>query len=118
MSTEPDPTKEVPEDTGTSSTAEGDTPVDPPTEEDETKPGEEQPPPPAPDIPAPQPYEPATWYSVESVCITTGCPNLNTTTIEPMVYSNAGTIVMVCGLCNQRRPILNATKLDPQPEMS
>lgn len=102
----------------TASSEDPDAPVDPPTEEDETKPGEEQPPPPAPDIPAPQPYEPATWYSVESVCVTETCPNLNTTTVEPLVYSNAGTIVMVCGLCNQRRPILSATKLDPQPEMS
>jgi hypothetical protein len=48
----------------------------------------------------------------------TPCPNLNETTTEPMVYSNGGTIVMVCGLCNQVRPILEAVKLDPQPEMS
>nr|WSZ21131.1 hypothetical protein OH837_49275 [Streptomyces canus] len=118
MSTETDPTEETPEDTGTSSTTDGEAPVDPPVEEDETKPEEGTEPPPAPDIPAPQPYQPATWYSVESVCTTEACPNLNTTTVEPMVYSNAGTIIMVCGLCGHRRPILSATKLDPQPEMS
>jgi len=52
------------------------------------------------------------------VCTTETCPNLNTTTTEPMVYSNGGNIVMVCGLCNHVRPILEAVKLDPQPEMS
>jgi hypothetical protein len=113
MSSEPEPTTDV-----TASTEDTEAPVDPPTEEDETKPGEEQPPPPAPDIPTPQPYEPATWYSVTSVCTTDTCPNLNTTTTEPMVYSNGGNIVMVCGLCNRVRPILEAVKLDPQPEMS
>jgi len=76
-------------------------------------------PPDAPPAP-PQPivFEPFTWYQVTSTCTTPACPNLNTTTTEPMVYSNAGTVIMVCGLCNQRRTILAATKLDPQPEMS
>lgn len=98
-------------------------PVDSPAVEDETKP-EETETPPAPDIPTPLTFEPATYYAVTSVCVTedTGdgdpCRNLNTQTTEPMVYSNAGTIIMICGLCNQRRPILAATKLDPQPEVS
>ena len=34
------------------------------------------------------------------------------------MYSNAGTIIMICGLCGQQRPILEAVKLDPQPEVS
>jgi hypothetical protein len=55
---------------------------------------------------------------VESACITVTCPNLNTTTTEPMVYSNAGTIRMICGVCGKDRKILSAVRLDPQPEMS
>jgi hypothetical protein len=62
--------------------------------------------------------EPATWYEVTSVCVTTTCVNLNTTTTEPMAYSNAGDLRMLCGLCGQYRPILDYRKLDPQPEMS
>jgi hypothetical protein len=62
--------------------------------------------------------EPGTWYEVTSVCTTDTCPNLNTSTTEPMVYSNAGAIRMVCGVCGKFRPILSVTKLDPQPEMS
>lgn len=80
---------------------------------------EEEPPPPPPEQPTePIVFEPATWYEVTSVCVTETCPNLNTTTTEPLVYSNAGTVTMICGVCGQRRPILAATKLDPQPEMS
>jgi hypothetical protein len=62
--------------------------------------------------------EPGTWYEVTSVCTTETCPNLNTSTTEPQVYSNAGAIRMVCGVCGKFRPILEVTKLDPQPEMS
>jgi hypothetical protein len=87
-----------------------------PTPEEETTP----PPPPPPDdtMGTVVNVEPGTWYEVTSVCATTTCPNLNTSTTEPMVYSNAGAIRMVCGLCGQNRPILEVTKLDPQPEMS
>lgn len=124
MSTEPTP-EPIPDD----STPEPPPPTeaDAPTADPEPEPDPEEtppPPPPAPDIPAPQPYEPATWYKVTSVCTTqdkgdgTPCPNLNTTTTEPFVYSNAGTIVMICGVCGKRRPILDAVKLDPQPEVS
>lgn len=107
MSTEPEP-----------ATTDDDpvVPTDPtPTPED---PGT-TPPPDAPPAPtSPIVFEPFTWYEVTSVCVTQTCPNLNTTTTEPMVYSNAGTVTMICGLCNQPRLILAATKLDPQPEMS
>jgi hypothetical protein len=97
----------------------------PPIEGEQPPPTEPEAPPPPPEQPAePVTFEPATWYEVTSVCCTENmgngnpCPNLNTTTTEPMVYSNAGTVTMICGLCGQERPILAATKLDPQPEMS
>ena len=109
--------------TRTSSASIDEVPVGPGAVEDDTTPQDPETPP-APDIPAQHPYEPATWYQVTSVCTTADlgngqpCPNLNTTTTEPMVYSNAGTIIMICGLCHFTRPILQAVKLDPQPEMS
>lgn len=80
----------------------------------------EDPPPPPPDdtIGTVVEVEPGTWYEVTSVCTTTTCPNLNTSTTEPMVYSNAGSIRMICGRCGNLRPITAVTKLDPQPEMS
>lgn len=109
----------------TTPTTSEDAPVEPPTEEDETKPSEDTETPPTPDLPSqPPPLEPATYYAVTSACTTqdmgdgTPCPNLNTTTTEPMVYSNAGTIIMICGLCSKKRPILEAVKLNPQPEVS
>lgn len=105
MSTEPDPT------------APTDPELPPPPVEEPPAPQPDTPP--APDMPSsPITFEPATWYEVESVCLTATCPNLNTTTIEPLVYSNAGTVRMVCGLCGKDRVILSATKLDPQPEVS
>lgn len=99
--------------------AEGNSPVDPPPTPDEPPPAEDTPPPPPPPDPTePITVDPATWYEVESVCITVTCPNLNTTTVESMVYSNAGTIRMICGVCSKDRKILSAVRLDPQPEMS
>lgn len=87
-----------------------------PTPEEET----DTPPPPPPDDPLGTviTVEPGTWYEVTSVCTTTTCPNLNTSTTEPLVYSNAGSIRMVCGRCDFNRPITAFSKLDPQPEMS
>lgn len=86
---------------------------------------ETTPPPPPPDLPtSPITFEPATYYSVDTTCLTTDmgngqpCPNLNTVVTDPMVYSNAGQPVIVCGLCGKLRTILSATKLDPQPEVS
>jgi hypothetical protein len=118
MSIEPDNTSDT-------TTDDDNTPVTPPPVEDETRPEDPTPPTPAPDTPdTPITFEPATWYEVTSACVTadtgdgTPCPNLNTTTTEPLVYSNAGTVIMICGLCGKRRTILAATKLDPQPEMS
>jgi hypothetical protein len=117
MSTDPEqPTP----DTTTSS----DTPPEPPIDTDPNpdpgpEPEEETPTPEAPPAPT-QPIivEPATWYEVESVCKTTTCVNFNHSTTEPEVYSNAGTIRMICARCGQVRLVLSATKLDPQPEMS
>lgn len=108
MSTEPEPTP---------SGSDPD-PVDiepQPEPEEETK---EPPPPPDGTMGTVVTVEPETWYEVTSVCATETCPNLNISTTEPMVYSNAGTIRMVCGRCGENRPILEVTKLDPQPEMS
>lgn len=87
-----------------------------PTPEEETPP----PPPPPPDetMGTTVAVEPGTWYEVTSVCVTSTCVNLNTSTTDPMVYSNAGSIRMVCGPCGQDRPITEVVKLDPQPEMS
>ena len=107
MSIEPDP---VP--------TSDDPPVDPIPPTPDPVPDDPDPtPPPPPDPVDPITVEPGTWYEVTSVCTTSTCPNLNTTTTEPMVYSNAGTIVMICGRCGHRRPILAVTKLDPQPVM-
>ncbi|MFJ4473222.1 hypothetical protein ACIP2X_37810 [Streptomyces sp. NPDC089424] len=85
-----------------------------PEPQPEPDPETETPPPPDPP-PTPITFEPATWYQVTSVCVTSTCVNLNTTTTEPEIYSNAGTVRMICGLCGQLRPILAATKLNPQP---
>lgn len=75
--------------------------------------------PPPPAMPTePITFEPGTWYSVTTVCLTETCPNLNTTIVDPLVYSNAGQPVIVCGVCGMTRTILAATRLDPQPEMS
>jgi cytoskeletal protein RodZ len=127
MSTEPEPTPEEPTETTepTEATA-SETPTDPPpppTGEEPPPPSPE--PPPAPDMPtSPITFEPATWYEVETVCLTADkgdgepCPNLNTTATDSPVYSNAGKPIIVCGLCGKTRTILSATKLDPQPEMS
>lgn len=122
MSTEPEPLTPSTPEPGPEPAPQNDQPpaeVDPPP----TGPDPEEetpPPPPPPDEPGSITItvEPATWYEVTSVCVTSTCVNLNTTTTEPLVYSNAGSIRMVCGPCGQYRPILDHTKLDPQPEMS
>jgi hypothetical protein len=87
-----------------------------PTPEEDPTP--DPPPPPDETLGLAVTVEPGTWYEVTSVCTTDTCPNLNTSTTEPLVYSNAGTIRMVCGVCGKFRPILETVKLDPQPEMS
>lgn len=99
-------------------------PVEPPPAA-EPEPVEESTPPPPPEQPTnPITFEPATYYSVDTVCLTqnrgdgTACPNLNVTATDPMVYSNAGKPIIVCGLCGKNRTILSATKLDPQPEVA
>lgn len=86
----------------------------------EPEPGETEdpPPPPGDTMGTVVTVEPATWYEVTSVCSTETCPNLNTSTTEPMVYSNEGSLRMVCGRCGFNRPITAFSKLDPQPEMS
>ncbi|GGS97039.1 hypothetical protein [Streptomyces violaceus] len=89
-----------------------------PQPEPEPEETEDPPPPPDSTLGTVVTVDPGTWYEVTSVCTTATCPNLNTSTTEPMVYSNAGSIRMVCGRCGFNRPILTVTKLDPQPEMS
>lgn len=121
MSTEPEPTTEPVHDSELESAPVNDQPpTEPPPVVTGPDPEEETETPPPPDQPGSITVtaEPATWYEVKSVCITATCVNLNTTTTEPMVYSNAGEIRMVCGPCGQYRPILEFTRLDPQPEMS
>jgi hypothetical protein len=92
--------------------------TDPPTPEPEPEEETETPPPPNQPGQIVVHVEPGTWYEVTSVCVTATCVNLNTTTTEPMAYSNAGDLRMLCGLCSQYRPILDYRKLDPQPEVS
>lgn len=101
-------------------------PADAPVPPDDTEPVESSPEvPPPPDTPtSPVTFAPALWYSVDTVCLTTDmgngnpCPNLNIVTTDPLVYSNAGHPIIVCGICGKQRTILAATLLDPQPEMS
>lgn len=122
MSTEPE--QPPADDTTPTGDTDPNLPTEPGPGEVEVPPEEPETPPPPPGPPSPIVFEPFTYYSVTSVCTTadkgdgTPCPNLNTTTTESMVYSNAGTVRMFCGLCNKIRPILAATKLDPQPEVS
>lgn len=120
MSSETEPTQ-----TTAAETEQGITSDEPPTTEPdpvvtEPEPEEDTTPPPPPDEPGELnvQVEPHTWYEVTSVCTTSTCTNLNTTTTEPFVYSNAGTLRLVCGPCGKDRPILDYTKLDPQPEMT
>lgn len=127
MTTEPEPTSEEatePEDP-TEPTPEVPTNPEPPSTGEELPPDPTPPPPPAPDMPGtPVTFEPATWYEVETVCLTVDkgdgepCRNLNVAATDSPVYSNAGKPVIVCGVCGKTRTILSATKLDPQPEMS
>lgn len=118
MSTDPEPMQPT-TDAETASTSD-EPPSEPPPVVNEPEPEEESSPPPPPEEPGELDVqvEPATWYEVTSVCSTETCVNLNTTTTDPMVYSNAGTLRMVCGPCGEDRPILDYRKLDPQPEMS
>ncbi|WP_086732660.1 hypothetical protein [Streptomyces glaucescens] len=126
MNTEPQPTPEAVQAEQEPVTEPQDT-TDPPVDEppvDEPEPEEDTTTPPPPESPSGTiTFEPATWYSVDTVCLTQDkgngqpCPNLNVTTTDPMVYSNAGKPIIVCGMCNKGRTILAATKLDPQPVM-
>lgn len=118
MSTEPEPIQPAPE--AEPAVQNDEPPADPPPVIIEPEPEEETETPPPPDQPGQivVHVEPGTWYEVTSVCVTATCVNLNTTTTEPMAYSNAGDLRMLCGLCSQYRPILDYRKLDPQPEMS
>jgi hypothetical protein len=124
MSTEPEPTQPTPEPDPASDETQTDTPtappveVEPPADEQDPEEDNETPPPPEETGQLAVTVDPGTWYEVTSVCVTSTCRNLNTSTTEPLVYSNAGTIRMVCGVCGKYRPILSVTKLDPQPEMS
>jgi hypothetical protein len=120
MSTEPEPPSPTPEPVPDPQEQQPDPPADPDPVVVEPEPEEDTTPPPPPDgtLGTVVTVEPGTWYEVTSVCTTATCPNLNTSTTEPMVYSNAGSIRMVCGRCGANRPILTVTKLDPQPEMS
>lgn len=120
MSTAPEPENTETTDQTEDSTDNSQQPVEPPPVVIEPEPEEKKETPPPPDEPGQLVVhvEPGTWYEVTSVCVTTTCVNLNTTTTEPMAYSNAGDLRMLCGLCSQYRPILDYRKLDPQPEMS
>lgn len=124
MSIEPEPTQPAPEPRPDDRQPDPPVETDPPVAEPEPEPGAETPPPPDATMGTVVSVEPGTWYEVTSVCSTTDmgngepCRNLNISTTEPEVYSNAGSIRMVCGRCGRNRPITAFSKLDPQPEMS
>lgn len=89
------------------------------TGEPDPEPEPSDPPPPPPPAPSePLTFQPAMWYSVDWTCKTVGCVNENTVGTDPLVYSNAGTVRIVCGPCGKDTTLLAATLLDPQPEMS
>lgn len=131
MSTDPEPTPTDPiplpvDEPPTAATTDDD---QPPAEIELPPPGpdpvEETETPPAPDTPdSPVKLEPATWYEVETVCLTQDkgngepCRNLNATIVHPEIYSNSGDPFIYCGPCSKKRTILSARKLDPQPEMT
>lgn len=60
-------------------------------------------------------YVPYMWYSATVACHTTACPNYNLVQDVPLLYSNAGTVNVVCGRCGKKDTVLTATLLDPQP---
>ncbi|MFJ3043595.1 hypothetical protein [Streptomyces tendae] len=109
--------------TETTESAESDPiPIEPPPPAPLEPPPSE--PPPTPD-PVPEAgvidWEPQTWYSITSACVTPGCPQENVIVYFPMFYSNNGElkfIRVVCGsdgCCGKDCRILTAEKLDPQP---
>lgn len=120
MSSETEPTQTTEPTDATTAEAADQPPAEPDPVGTEPEPEEDTTPPPPPDEPGELnvQVEPHTWYEVTSVCSTSTCTNLNTTTTEPFVYSNAGTLRVVCGPCGKDRPILDYTKCDPQPEMT
>lgn len=61
-------------------------------------------------------YQPYMWYSATVTCHTTTCPTYNVVQDIPLLYSNAGTVNVVCGRCGKHDTVLTATLLDPQPE--
>ena len=63
-------------------------------------------------------FEPALWYDVTARDDNEACANFGKTFEVNPCYSNAGTVVIQCGLCKHNMTIVSATLLDPQPEMS
>ena len=64
----------------------------------------------------PPTYEARMWYSVVSKDITETCVNYgNVTTTAPVYCPDGITFSLVCGRCNGKPEIIEATKLDPQP---
>lgn len=61
-------------------------------------------------------FEPALWYSVVARDDNEACTNNGQEFEVNPCYSNGGTVVIECGLCQQPMTIVSATLLDPQPE--
>ncbi|MGW1160351.1 hypothetical protein ACWD48_19465 [Streptomyces sp. NPDC002519] len=63
-------------------------------------------------------FQPAMWYDVTARDDNEACVNFDKEfTVNPC-WSNGGTVIVECGLCNQTMEITSATLLDPQPEIS
>lgn len=63
-------------------------------------------------------FEPALWYAVTARDDNEACINFGKEFEVNPCYSNAGTVIVLCGLCKQPMTLVSATLLDPQPEVS
>ena len=63
----------------------------------------------------PPDVQPGMWYDATARDDNPNCVNYEKSFDCNPVYSNAGTIDIVCGLCSQPMTLLTATLLDPQP---
>lgn len=63
-------------------------------------------------------FEPAKWYDVTARDDNEACANYGKDFEVNPCYSNAGTVVIQCGVCKQNMAIVSATLLDPQPEVA
>lgn len=63
-------------------------------------------------------FEPGLYYDVTARDDNEACVNSGREFEVNPCYSNAGTVVVECGLCQQHMTIVSAVLLDPQPVFS